>query len=296
MKRTYMVYLFLMTFFPFLLSCQTTAAPENEIAASVSAGPVSYSSPPVERPLLDEAPPVLEVSLSTEYFNSFVPGEDSLEISINLVSEAPIREWKIQVMEPLPSVSVFYEWSGFGAPPASVSWDGSGKFGAVALSASTYPLRVSVTDENGLYSLSESDIQVGIIVIRESDNSMRIRVPSITFAPNSSSLSAWLSPAQVTNNDRVLREIAQALNQRFGGYRVRVEGHTNFSSGEQASQALLNLGNQRARAVVDYLIALNVNRIRLSTVGIGGALPIASFDDPNSGWKNYRIDFVILRW
>jgi len=246
------------------------------------------------------APPVLDVTLSHERFSLFSsPSDELLGINIQLTAEAPIRDWQVQILEPRSPHLLFHEWSGYGEPPQYVLWNGRNNSGEFALSASVYPLRVTVTDENENYAVFERDINVDIIVIRE-PNSMRILVPSLTFAPNSASMTAGLSPGVIAHNEYVLQIVAAALN-RLGNYRVRIDGHNDFSYGVAANvqrppQQLLPLSRQRAGTVFNSLVRLGVTQTRLSTMGMSSAHPLASFENIENRWKNDRVEFVLLRW
>jgi OOP family OmpA-OmpF porin len=69
-----------------------------------------------------------------------------------------------------------------------------------------------------------------------------------------------------------------------------VEGHTD-SQGDAASN--LELSQQRAEAVVAYLIAGGIDADRLSAVGYGQERPIADNSSEEGRARNRRIEFVI---
>ena len=301
----------ILVFFPLLsivfgaFACQTVQTVPPELPPEEPSENHQLVSHVIERPEYIErpqppAPPALDVTLSHERFSLFsTPGDELLGINIQLTAEAPIRDWQIQILEPRYPHLVFHEWSGSGEPPQYVLWNGRNNLGEFALSVSVYPLRVTVTDENENYAVFERDINVDIIVIRE-PNSMRILVPSLTFAPNSASMTAGLSPGVIAHNEYVLQIVAAALN-RLGNYRVRIDGHNDFSYGVAANvqrppQQLLPLSRQRAGTVFNSLVRLGVTQTRLSTMGMSSTHPLANFDDIDNRWKNDRVEFVLLRW
>lgn len=70
---------------------------------------------------------------------------------------------------------------------------------------------------------------------------------------------------------------------------IVVEGHTDRSGNEAANASL---SQQRAEAVVDYLVARGLDRGRLRAVGRGSAAPLVSGNNPYARRANRRITFV----
>jgi len=89
----------------------------------------------------------------------------------------------------------------------------------------------------------------------------------------------------------VLDEVADVLlrNPQIG--QLRVEGHTD-DVGDAAANKLLS--ENRARAIVDYLIGHGVDASRLQAVGYGQERPIASIKTNAGRTRNRRVDFVIV--
>jgi len=143
-----------------------------------------------------------------------------------------------------------------------------------------------------------------VLVQREEKGLLRIIVPSIIFAPDTGELSKGLDSVTAANNERILKRIAEVLNY-FGSYRIKVEGHANPvyppNSTQRASEekgtakipGLQPLSEQRAKAVVDYLVNLGVDRSRLSSIGLGGTRVRVQFNDRANWWKNRRVEFIL---
>jgi outer membrane protein OmpA-like peptidoglycan-associated protein len=137
-----------------------------------------------------------------------------------------------------------------------------------------------------------------VLVIREGEI-LRIRVPSIMFAPDSGTFDG-LDEEVRENNNRILRRIAQVLG-KFSAYQVKVEGHANYTTSpdrprdrqREQDGELQPLSEKRALTVVDYLADLGVSRDRLSPYGIGGARPLAGYTDRDGWWKNRRVEFIL---
>ena len=89
----------------------------------------------------------------------------------------------------------------------------------------------------------------------------------------------------------VLSSTAQSLLQKqaawltaFAGHRVIIEGHADERGTREYNLAL---GERRARAVMDYLIALGIAANRLKTISYGKERPICT--EPNEAcWNRNR--------
>ena len=71
---------------------------------------------------------------------------------------------------------------------------------------------------------------------------------------------------------------------------IQVEGHCDERGGIQYNIAL---GERRAQAVKDYLVALGVNADRISTVSYGKDRPVAFGHDEDAWSQNRRANFVV---
>lgn len=73
---------------------------------------------------------------------------------------------------------------------------------------------------------------------------------------------------------------------------ILVSGHTDNIGTDDYN---LRLSEQRAEAVVDYLVAQGISEIRLSAKGFGKTQPVVSNDDERGGRElNRRVEFKIL--
>jgi len=68
-----------------------------------------------------------------------------------------------------------------------------------------------------------------------------------------------------------------------------VEGHTD-SDGDDASN--LKLSDARAKAVMDQMIKLGIEKTRLTSKGLGESKPMAGNDTPEGKAQNRRVEFV----
>jgi flagellar motor protein MotB len=264
------------------------------LPAKVVEEPVS----PVSAPREPRAPE-LAVSISPRYFSPDGDGiDDELLITISCRDESPIDEWKLTIMEGDQPNQIFFERSGKGIPPAQIAWNGRSSLGELVQSATDYPFSLTVKNVRGLSSTSHGLIGVDVLVINEGDQ-LRVQVPSIVFGSYSSGFTG-LSEETLRSNDFILRRIAQVLN-KFNTYKVTVEGHANLTAETEAARLLEHvrelrpLSEQRAKFVVDYLVNLGVDRSRLTAVGIGGARPVAKYEDRANWWKNRRVEFILIK-
>ena len=253
-----------------------------------------------------EASPILvhvtgpELSFGTQpaYFTPDNDGwDDELYISLTALSPVPIESWSLEIRQPVAPYQRFHLLEGRGSPSERIIWDGRNGRGELVQSAMNYPAVFAATDVLGNSSSIEAEIGVGILVIRDGDR-LRIQVPAIIFAPNISDFSG-LPAAQVENNLRVLRQVAESLN-RFREYRVIVEGHANVTqpagpARNNEAPILQRLSEARARTVLDNLVRNGVNRNRLTSVGIGGANPVVPFEEHDLWWQNRRVEFILVR-
>ena len=107
---------------------------------------------------------------------------------------------------------------------------------------------------------------------------------SITFGSGSSELSA---EAIAAINQQVLPQL-----QIAGGMYARIEGNTD-SVGDYATNQLLS--EQRASAIVAYLVSRGIPRERLEARGNGPAAPVASNKTPQGRALNRRTDVLFIR-
>jgi outer membrane protein OmpA-like peptidoglycan-associated protein len=87
----------------------------------------------------------------------------------------------------------------------------------------------------------------------------------------------------------VLDEVVLALKENKN-FRVQVEGHTSSEGGEERNQTL---SEQRATAVLDYLVAHGVEKERLVSKGFASSVPTDTNDTPAGRDNNRRVEFVV---
>lgn len=88
----------------------------------------------------------------------------------------------------------------------------------------------------------------------------------------------------------ILDEAVELLRDTDEMIEVRVEGHTDSIGTEQYN---MQLSQERAEAVVQYLSDNGVNERLLKPVGMGEGFPVATNDTAAGRAENRRVDFVV---
>lgn len=73
---------------------------------------------------------------------------------------------------------------------------------------------------------------------------------------------------------------------------IMIEGHTDIIGSDEYNKTL---SQQRAKAVVDYLVKKGISNTRIYFQGYGRQLPIASNDSEDGRSRNRRVEFLILK-
>lgn len=100
---------------------------------------------------------------------------------------------------------------------------------------------------------------------------------------------AWDAATLEPESYPVLDEVVQALKDNKN-FRVQVEGHTDSSGGDSHNQTL---SEQRANAVLDYLVAQGVSKDRLVSKGFSSSVPTQTNTTVEGREANRRVEFVV---
>jgi len=92
-------------------------------------------------------------------------------------------------------------------------------------------------------------------------------------------------------SDQLLGEVAHVLREHPELTRVEVQGHTDNTGTPEFNRTL---SQDRARAVVHWLIAHGIAAERLHATGHGTDVPLASNDTEEGRAKNRRVEFKVL--
>jgi OOP family OmpA-OmpF porin len=89
-------------------------------------------------------------------------------------------------------------------------------------------------------------------------------------------------------SEKVLSEVLKLLNNQ-PGWKMKIEGHTD-STGTKAGNQVLS--QQRAAAVVAWLVNNGIPRARLIASGLGDSKPIADNNTEEGRARNRRVELV----
>lgn len=98
--------------------------------------------------------------------------------------------------------------------------------------------------------------------------------------------------AKITQEgDEIVTEIANAL-KKDNALKISIEGHTDNSGDAKHNK---KLSNDRANAVMQKLIALGIDKTRLSAIGYGAEKPLVANDTEENKAKNRRVELVKVK-
>ena len=247
--------------------------------------------------------PQLNVVTQPKQFSPDDDGEnDRLTLALTADSVLPVSEWALTINDPTPQGKPFKTWTGKSEVPKSLEWNGRGDNGDLVESAMDYPFVFTARDSQEQSGEYRGTIPIDVLVMRDGDRYV-IRVPAIIFRANHADFvgkeddrKRGLEPAVIENNMKVLTRVAQIL-QKFGAYRVTIEGHANSETGKPEEEKELGpLSKERAEFVKQQLINLGVSGGRLTTEGVGGKRPVMkNRKDRDNWWKNRRVEFILQR-
>jgi outer membrane protein OmpA-like peptidoglycan-associated protein len=135
--------------------------------------------------------------------------------------------------------------------------------------------------------VQRSDNRINTLESRVSainDNYTQSETQTVTFRPNSSSLT---SEAKST-----LDRIASDLSGQRAGYVLEVQGYTDATGPEQYN---IGLSQRRAEAVERYLVSKDLPLFRINIVGLGKENPIADNKTSDGRAQNRRVEVRVLK-
>jgi outer membrane protein OmpA-like peptidoglycan-associated protein/flagellar hook assembly protein FlgD len=247
---------------------------------------------------LDTSPPYIELNLNPAPFSPDNDGvEDELFIKSKIEDLSPIAQWHLKIAD--PKGKHFTSFSGIGMPSSEIIWDGLSDEGELVQAAEDYPLQLTVVDDLGNKAAADKVIPIDVLVLRDGDR-LKIRIPSITFAPNTADYEN-VAPEAYEKNMWTIKRLAKIFN-RYKKYNILIEGHAVHVFWQDPEKAkaeqqniLLPLSKKRAEAIKKALVKNGIEAKRISTAGKGGAEPIVPFSDQENVWKNRRVEFILIR-
>jgi len=129
-------------------------------------------------------------------------------------------------------------------------------------------------------------------------NNLRIRI-YFTFLGDRADLFEPQNATYGAQNRKLMQKLLDYISQ-YPAARFQIEGHTNRANlsksyEDEQKTEMLPLARSRGESVSRALGALGIDKKRMILVPVGGAKPLAKFDDADNSWKNRRVEIVILR-
>lgn len=87
-----------------------------------------------------------------------------------------------------------------------------------------------------------------------------------------------------------LNNVVEILN-KYPNIKIEISGHTDNKGSDEYNK---NLSKERAKTIVEYLKSKNIAENRLSYVGYGKEIPIATNDTEEGRQMNRRVEFKII--
>ncbi|MGC8964156.1 MAG: OmpA family protein [Brevinematia bacterium] len=232
---------------------------------------------------VDRTPPQVKFSFEPALFSPDNDGvDDEVTFRINVSDDSEIASWSFKVWYP-SGKRVFKEFKGNGTPPSEIIWDGIGDNGDSVDSAEEYPLSLEISDVLGNKTNIRPAALPTDILVEVTPYGYKIRVSSIEFAFGS----AELTP----KGAQIVKKVAEKL-KKFGGYKIRVEGHTDNVGSYDYN---LKLSKARAETVRKELIKLGLNADRITSEGYSFDRPIAPNDTEEGRARNRRVEFILIK-
>ncbi|MBN2534939.1 MAG: gliding motility-associated C-terminal domain-containing protein [Spirochaetales bacterium] len=245
---------------------------------------------------LDVSPPETVITIKPIPFSPDNDGiDDELYITTSIKDLSTVQEWKMEILDPMKNH--FTSFQGKGNPAEQIIWDGISDSGELVQSADDYILEFNAQDDLGNKIVKTEKIPVDILVVKVGDK-YKIKIPSITFKPNTADYKTVEEEKKIRNM-KTLNRLAEIF-KKYGTYHIIIEGHAvslDWADPEKAKieqeKELLPLSKMRAEAIKQGLVELGIEEWRISTVGIGGSQPVVPHGDLQNRWKNRRVEFLL---
>jgi outer membrane protein OmpA-like peptidoglycan-associated protein len=95
----------------------------------------------------------------------------------------------------------------------------------------------------------------------------------------------------LTSEGTQLLDLVLGFMSKYPALKLEIDCHTDNQGLASSNQ---NLSQQRAEAMVNYLVINGVSRFRITAKGFGGTRPVAPNYQEADRKLNRRIDFIIL--
>ena len=250
--------------------------------------------------------PEPEALLKVHPDNDFTPDGDGLDDEAVIIPSSrylqyPPERWNVRIFD--QQNHLFREWNGNGRLPSVIVWNGLSDFGEHAFSKNTYKVKFTITpderdiERTGKTELyAEDSIETGILFQEIIPGKQwKVIVNTIYFDPDKATFNR-ISAAQRKSNNDTLDILSLQIKSR-GSVKVLVQGYANNVSNTEWENVneLIPLSRLRANTIMNLLVKRGIDSEILSYEGLGGANPIAAWEDRESWWKNRRVEFIVTK-
>lgn len=247
------------------------------------------------------------VAVSVTPKKGFTPDGNGVNDEIKITQKAKDikktpESWKVEVID--KNNETLKTWEGTGNLPATLTWDGQTISGEKLFSSENYQVKTTVVPEKSEQdSLGKNEIngtatfKTGVLmeeIIPEKQ--WKIVVNTIYFDANAATFNE-LSKEQAAENKETLDSIAKQVLELSKDIQIEVQGYANNVSNteEENEKELLPLSKDRADVIKKELAKRGLKENNLTSVGFGGANPIAAWEDQAHWWKNRRVEFIVTK-
>ncbi|MBN2444465.1 MAG: gliding motility-associated C-terminal domain-containing protein [Spirochaetales bacterium] len=245
---------------------------------------------------LDVSPPDTTINIKPSPFSPDNDGiDDEVYIITSIKDQSEIRQWKMEILD--PQKNHFTSFQGKGVPAKQIIWDGISDTGELVQSADDYFLEFTANDDLGNQVKITETIPIDILVVKIGDK-YKIKIPSITFKPNTPDYKN-VEEEKKARNMKTLNRLAEIF-KKYSTYHIIIEGHAVSLDWADPAKAkieqekdLLPLSKKRAEAIKAGLVELGIEEWRIDTIGIGGSQPVVPHGDLVNRWKNRRVEFLL---
>jgi len=137
------------------------------------------------------------------------------------------------------------------------------------------------TQDDGAMGADAANDGLTLELNGDSDSAKAGGLQTVFFAFDSSNLDSSTKEAVAANVEYL---------KTNSNVDVQIEGHCDERGGRQYNLAL---GERRAKAVRDYMVALGVESKRISTISYGNERPKVEGNDESAWSQNRRANFVV---
>ena len=249
------------------------------------------------------------VTISSELMEGFTPDGDNkldtLPVSIKPRVNLKSKAWKLIIND--KNKETIKEISGQGQVPAEIVWDGSTISGEDIFSGEDYYITLiaepvdSIAKKYALNEVPSNTLEIKSGILWETiipDEKWKIVVNTIYFDPDAATFNT-LTEEQIQSNKWTLDSIADQVKEKesFVELNIEIQGYANNVSNTEKEniEELIPLSQARADAIKEELAKRGLKISNLTSIGYGGANPMAKWEDRQHWWKNRRVEFVVTK-